>query len=132
MKKTYEKFKDGQYEGTSKKRLAINKLFMATMSDSNRYFNKWRKSSHELKITDKMLALNRGFEVSLEVFRENFIILDRETIYEQEAKLKSVVKIFNNTETNYKLAFKIWRDAISQHRLDVLDRVFTKYGEKYF
>ena len=47
----------------SKKRLAINKIFSATMSDSNRYFNKWRKTSHEGKITEKMINLNRTFEL---------------------------------------------------------------------
>ena len=61
LKYIYEKFKENQYEGNSKKKIAINKLVLTTMSDSNRFINKWRKANHEAKITDKMIILQRGF-----------------------------------------------------------------------
>lgn len=51
FKVTYEKFKDNNYEGNNKKKFAVNKLIVVTMSDSNRIFNKWRKINNESKIT---------------------------------------------------------------------------------
>lgn len=51
LRGTYEKFKDETYEGNNKKKLAVRKLILVTMSGSNKYFNKWRKVSSEAKIT---------------------------------------------------------------------------------
>lgn len=51
MRISYDKFKDGSYEGNNKKKFAVNKLILVTMSDSNRTFNKWRKITNETKIT---------------------------------------------------------------------------------
>lgn len=43
IRTTYDKFKDNTYEGNNKKRYICKKLVLLSMSDSNKYFNKWRK-----------------------------------------------------------------------------------------
>ena len=68
LKGTYEKFKGEQYDGNVKKKYAANKLILVTMSDSNRIFNKWRKTSHEGQITDKIISLSRFFQTCTGIF----------------------------------------------------------------
>lgn len=38
-------YKNETQQGRNKKKNAVRKLILVTMSDSNRYFNKWRKAS---------------------------------------------------------------------------------------
>ena len=68
------------YEGNSKKRFAGNKLIMTTMSDTNRYFNIWKKVSNEAKITEKLRAVSNLFTTNFSLCRENLYFFSESKI----------------------------------------------------
>jgi hypothetical protein len=43
VKLSFESFRDQSNEGSIRKKAAVRKLILVTMSDSNRIFNRWRK-----------------------------------------------------------------------------------------
>lgn len=43
VKLSFESFRNQSYEAGIRKKTAVRKLILVTMSDSNRFFNKWRK-----------------------------------------------------------------------------------------
>ena len=63
-----------------KKKYAVNKLILVTMSDSNRVFNKWRKTSHEGRITDKIISLGRFFEACSGVVEDNNVMFENASL----------------------------------------------------
>lgn len=111
LKLSYERFKDKSNEGNNKKKYAVRKLILVTMSDSNRYFNKWRKVSSEIKITEKMLALTKFFEQSTAVFTENMHLFDN-FHQESEKRLKAVEIMNNNVRINLSWVLSHWRNTI--------------------
>lgn len=66
------------------------------MSDSNRYINKWRKASHESKITDRLTIIQRGFELMENTFRVNFPLFDQSYISEYERKCQVIISLGRN------------------------------------
>jgi uncharacterized ubiquitin-like protein YukD len=47
VKFVYQNFKTQTYDATVKKQFAAKKLIIATQSDTNRIFNKWRKINNQ-------------------------------------------------------------------------------------
>lgn len=77
LKSSYQKFKDETQQGQNKKKNAVRKLILVTMSDSNRYFNKWRKSTAQAKITGKLAALTRFFDNAIQICGSNLKIFEK-------------------------------------------------------
>jgi peptidyl-tRNA hydrolase len=76
LRNTYDKLKDDNYQGNNKKQFACKKIYLSAMSDSERYFNKWRKINGESKITEKVTSLSKVFEYCDNIVRKNFLITD--------------------------------------------------------
>ena len=126
LKGTYEKFKGEQYDGNVKKKYAVNKLILVTMSDSNRTFNKWRKTTHEGKITDKMIYLTQFFESITEIVKKNNIPFEN-PFAENDLKLRTIRNLAKNTYSNLSDILKIWKFNIKDDKCYNLDRVLHKY-----
>jgi len=62
------------------------------MSDTNRYFNIWKKLSSQAKLTDKLRTLSNTFSITDSIFQNNLLIFNDSKI-ENMKKVNAIKKI---------------------------------------
>lgn len=107
LKFTYDAFKSAVYEGDNRKKHAVRKLVLLTMSDSNRMFGKWRQLTTETKILARAELLQNLFGCLHDALRLNLsqAVEKRGT----DRKLQAVKQLMVNNTSILWQGFDIWR-----------------------
>ena len=127
LKGTYEKFRNEQYDGNVKKKQAINKLIMVTMSDNNRFFNKWRKTASEAAITEKMIGLTQSFEHCSACIKQHNYLFENPTqdLLRKEAAIKQLVR---NNSLQLSNLLQIWRFNIKDEKCYLMEKALQRFS----
>jgi hypothetical protein len=125
LKFTFESFKNYIYEGDSRKKHAVRKLVLATMSDSNRLFSKWKQLNTEANILKRSDLIQNLFLRLVDTVRTNLGKIAH--LKGPDSKALAIRKLMDNNDAILCQGFDIWRTwstNIKQNiRREALNRV---------
>ena len=98
---------------------------MATLSDTNRYFNTWRKTTNEAKITDKLKLLNSCFVNSKKIIEENLMIFTHPSL-ENRKKVQAVRRIVSKGNENLSEIIAIWKHSAFEQKVNILCKALKR------